>query len=168
MISLPMILLAIDPGFEKIGYALFEKKSKSGNDFAYLASGLIKTHKSQTTEHRISEIYSQLQAIIKEYKPEKLIMEQLFFFKNQKTVIGVAQAQGAIMLLSAQEHLQLIFLTPLQIKQIITGYGNADKKSVYKMITLLLKQKIEVKDDDQSDAIACGLAYCYMNEDLVR
>lgn len=163
-----MILLAIDPGFDKIGYAFFDKKNPSGNSFTYLTSGLIKTQKSRQTAQRIHDLYERLLKLIEEYKPEKIIMEQLFFFKNQKTVIGVAQAQGAIMLLSAQHNVPLMFLTPLQIKQIITGYGNADKQSVHKMLTMLLKQNIDVEDDDQSDAIACGLAYCYVNENLVQ
>ena len=168
IISIISVILSIDPGFDKVGYAFFDKKSSRSNDFEYLASGLIKTAKTSTTSKRLQTIYDQLVALIKQYKPEKLIMEQLFFFKNQKTVIGVAQAQGAIMLLASQHNIQLLFLTPLQIKQIITGYGNADKKSIHKMISLLLNQELKVADDDESDAIACGLAYCYVNENLVQ
>ena len=93
-------------------------------------------------------------------------MEQLFFFKNEKTVISVAQAQGAIELLSAIKGVPLLYLTPLQIKEIITGYGRADKIAVRKMIDLTLKEKVDILDDDQTDAIACGMAYCYLNDKL--
>ena len=56
------------------------------------------------------------------------------------------------------------FLTPLQIKQIVTGYGQADKKSVQKMIKLTTE--IEIKQDDEADAVACGLAYIYLGHSL--
>ena len=91
-----------------------------------------------------------------------MIVEQLFFFKNQKTFIRVAQAQGVALLLAAQNKIRVKFLTPLQIKQTVTGYGKADKKSIQKMIKLELQ--IDIKQDDEADAIACGLAYIYINK----
>ena len=76
-------------------------------------------------------------------------------------------AQGAIQILAAQNNISVELLTPLQIKQIITGYGNADKKSVQKMLALTLNLKKEIVQDDEADAIACGLAYCYINKKLI-
>ena len=159
-----MIILSIDPGFDKLGYAFFDKQ---GNKHSYKFSGLIKTDKAFNHEYRIEKIYSQLQSLIKINKPEVIVLEQLFFFKNAKSVIKVAQAQGVIFLLAAQEKIPISYLTPLQIKQIITGYGNADKKSLVKMLSLLMKEELPICEDDQSDAIACGLAYCYMNNKLI-
>ena len=158
------MILAIDPGIEKVGYAFFEKK---GKDFSFITSGLIKTKKTTLHEVRLLGIYNHLASMIQQYKPSLLVMEQLFFFKNQKTVVSVAQAQGVIQLLSAQNRLPISYLTPLVIKQTITGYGNADKKAVLKMLKLTLKSDLVVEDDDQSDAIACGLAYCYLNRNLL-
>ena len=86
-----------------------------------------------------------------------VVLEQLLFFKNQKTFIRVAQAQGVSLLLAAQNKIKVEFLTPLQIKQSITGYGQADKKSVQKMIKL--EMGININQDDEADAVACGLAY---------
>lgn len=157
-----MKLLAIDPGFEKVGYSVFETKTKE-SPFKYITSGLIKT--SKTLEHgkRLEHIFNELKLIIDTNDIETVAMEQLFFFKNAKTVINVAQAQGVIELLAATNNISLTYLTPLQIKEIITGYGKADKQAVRKMIDLTLKQEIKIEDDDQSDAIACGLAYCFLN-----
>lgn len=162
-----MIVLAIDPGIEKVGYAFFEKKVNGKTTFSYLGSGLIKTQKTDLHQDRLYSIYNQLKTLILAKKTDLIIFEQLFFFKNAKTVIKVSQAQGVILLLAAQENIPTKLLTPLQIKQIITGYGNADKKSVQKMLPLLLKQEFDFKEDDQSDAVACGLAYCYLNEQLI-
>lgn len=149
-----MIILSIDSGIEKTGYAVFENKK-------YAISALIETSKNKTTEVRLEKIYSQLKKIIVQYKPQVLVLEQLFFFKNQKTAIKVSQAQGVVLLLAAQNKIKVEFLTPLQIKQTVTGYGQADKKSVQKMIKL--ETGIDCKQDDEADAIACGLAYLYLN-----
>lgn len=162
-----MIVLSIDPGFEKVGYSVFEKKVNGKITATYITSGLIKTKKTEVHEVRLKQIYDQLKISVDLYKPELIVMEQLFFFKNAKTVIGVAQSQGIIQLLAAQHNIPVKMLTPPQIKQIITGYGNADKKAVRKMLDLQLKDEINYLDDDQSDAVACGLAYCYINEKLL-
>ena len=125
-----MTILSIDSGIERTGYAIFKDKK-------YVTSALIKTSKSKSTEIRLDEIYSKLKEVFKKYTPEIVILEQLFFFRNQTTFIRVAQAQGVALLLAAQNKVKVDFLTPLQIKQIITGYGQADKKSVQKMLTKL-------------------------------
>ncbi|MBI3619822.1 crossover junction endodeoxyribonuclease RuvC [Candidatus Roizmanbacteria bacterium] len=161
-----MRILAIDSGLERTGYALFDKGKQLKNGFNYLHSGLIHTDKSLTKENRLLKIYQSLSQIVKTDKPRRIVMEQLFFFKNAKTVISVAQAQGVVLLLASQHTIPLEFLTPLQIKQIITGYGRADKKSVQKMLKLTLPHNGELKQDDVADAIACGAAYCYLNQKL--
>jgi len=149
-----MTILSIDSGIERTGYAVFKDKK-------YVTSALIKTSKSLPTEIRLDEIYSKLTEIFKKYQPDIMVLEQLLFFKNQKTFIRVAQAQGIAMLLAAQNKIKVEFLTPLQIKQIVTGYGQADKLAVQKMIKLTTE--IDIKQDDEADAVACGLAYIYLH-----
>lgn len=159
-----MKLLAIDPGYDKVGYSIFEKIVNKGTSFRYIASDLIKTSKTQSHELRLKTIYDVLNNIIGEHTIELMVVEQLFFFKNHKTVIKVAQSIGILELLAAQHGIDMERLTPLQIKQIVTGNGAADKKAVQKMIKLTLENEIPIKDDDQADAIACGLAYCYLTK----
>lgn len=149
-----MTIISIDSGIERTGYAVFKDKK-------YVISALIKTSKNLETETRLMEIYLKLFEIVKKYKPDVMVLEQLLFFKNQKTFIRVAQAQGIVMLLAAKNNIKVEFLTPLQIKQIVTGYGQADKKSVQKMIRLTTD--IDIKQDDEADAVACGLAYLYIH-----
>ncbi len=163
-----MIILAIDPGFDKVGFALFEKKINGTISTNYLVSGTIRTDKLDLHEKRLEKVYNSLEELVKKYQPELIVIEQIFFFKNAKTVIKVSQAQGVMLLLAAQKNITVKFLTPLQIKQIITGYGTADKKSVQKMLELQLKKTFANIEDDESDAIACGLAYCYLNEQLLQ
>lgn len=162
-----MIILSIDSGIERTGYALFDKKANGNIQFTYLTSGLIQTSKTLTTEKRLEEIYKKLEELVKKHKPDLLVMEQLLFFKNQKTAIRVSQAQGAVLLLAAHNNIPAEFLAPLQIKQIVTGYGQSDKKAVQKMLKITLGLDLELKQDDQADAIACGLAYCFLNKNLM-
>ncbi len=160
-----MVILAIDSGFERTGWAVLSHQKSVVN---YVTSGLIKTSSKLSLAKRLEEIFIKLEQIIKKEKPTAIAMEQIFLFKNQKTVIPVAQAQGIALLLAAQHNLELEFLTPLQIKQIVTGYGHSDKIAVKKMVSLTLpKLNLSKMIDDEIDAIACGLAYCYLNKQLI-
>lgn len=146
-----MIILSIDPGVERTGFALCNK-------LKLLHSGTIITSRKKTIAERILQIFNQLSHLIDIYQPKKIVLEKIFYFKNKKTVIEVAYIHGAILLLANQKNIEVDFLAPLQIKQAITGYGLADKKAVQKMLSLEFKIK-KAKFDDESDAIACGLAY---------
>jgi crossover junction endodeoxyribonuclease RuvC len=162
-----MHIMGIDSGIERVGWAVFDRNERDTQKSTYIASGLIKTPK-KATELRLFQIYEELDALFDRYQIVELAIEQLFFFKNQKTVIPVAQAQGAVLTLCAKHAVPVTFLTPLQIKQVITGYGTADKKSVQKMLGIILGLKAELKQDDQADAIGCALAYCYQNRALLQ
>jgi len=163
-----MILLSIDPGLEKTGFAIIDKAKKYSDGYDLILSGLIKTKSNQPRAERLRYIYEYLLKIIKKYKPEVIVMEELFFFKNQKTIISLSQSQGIILLLGAKNNISIETFSPLKIKQIVTGYGLADKKAVKKMIDLTVRLKTKPKDDDEYDAIACGLAYCFNNPKLIK
>lgn len=158
-----MITLALDSGFDKTGYSVFRKTNQK---ISLITSGLVKTLRSDKIEIRLTDIYQKISKLINKYHPEILILEQLFFFKNQKTIVRVGQAQGVTLLLAGQNKIQVEFLSPLQIKQIVTGYGQSDKKAVEKMLRLQLNLKQKFSDDDEVDAIACGYAYCLQNPSL--
>jgi len=155
-----MKLLSFDPGIERIGYAVFTDEELS-------CAGLIQTEKSKNTAQRLLCIFREIEAILQKTAVDVVAMEQLFFFSNKKTVISVAQAQGIIMLCAARNNLPVIFLTPLQIKHAVTGDGHADKKQVQKMLRLILGQKYNLTQDDIADAVACGLAFCYVNKHVL-
>ncbi len=151
-------ILAIDPGIEKIGYAIFASERRG--DHVFKASGLIHTSSKDSTEVRLRHIYDHITAVIDLHRPQTVVLEQLFYFKNQKTFIRVSQAQGVLMLASAQKSVPVHFIAPLQIKLAVTGDGRATKQALVKMLSLSLGKDVHTKEDDESDAIACGLAYC--------
>lgn len=159
-----MKILAIDSGLERTGYSIFEIVQKS-NSFKIIEFGLIKTNKKESDADRLSKIYFQLEKIIDQFQPKILVLEKLFFNTNQKTLVSIAQSQGVSMLLASIKKLKVEFLTPLSIKQTITGYGRADKQQVRKMVKLLLPNINLPTNDDVVDAIACGLAFFYSQKD---
>jgi crossover junction endodeoxyribonuclease RuvC len=152
-----MIILATDSGLEKTGYALFTGKER---DFSLIDCGLIVTKRQHLLEKRLMAIYNQLEMIIKKHSPNLILLEKLFFNTNQKTQVTIAQTQGVLLFLAARYNIKVEFLTPLMIKQTVTGYGRADKLQVRKMVKLLLHKEKLPKSDDVIDAIACGIAYC--------
>jgi crossover junction endodeoxyribonuclease RuvC len=151
-------VLGIDPGTATTGWAIIEMK---GNDFNPLAFGFISTNKDRSEEERLLEISKDLQDIIKKYKPGEAAIEKIFFFKNQKTIIQVAQSRGAILLTLKQKSVKVSSYTPLQVKQALTGYGRADKNQIQQMTKSMLRLKSLPKPDDVSDAIA--IAICHLN-----
>ena len=109
-------------------------------------------------------ILSKLETIINEYGPTQMAIEDLFYFKNQKTVISVAQARGVIMLVGRMKGLETFGYTPLQIKSAVTGYGKADKKQVQFMVQKILGLKEVPKLDDITDAMAAAI--CHLNSTI--
>ena len=150
-----MIVLGIDPGTATIGYALATGTKIKPE---VLTFGVIKTSSKTSMNLRLAEIGQDLNEIIKKYKPDKAVIESLFFFKNQKTVISVAQARGVLVYVTCCEGLDLVELTPLQIKQAITGYGRAPKPQIQKVIQKIFNLSELPRPDDAADAL--GIAWC--------
>ena len=148
------IILGIDPGIADTGYGLIKKQD---NKLLCLAYGSIKTKAKIEMATRLTTINLELNKIIKNYQPDLIAIEQLFFCKNVKTALLVGQARGVILLTARQNNLIITEFTPLQIKQAVSGYGQADKEQVQKMVRLLLGLKNLPKPDDAADALAAAI-----------
>lgn len=158
-----MIILGVDPGYERLGIAILEKGTLS-NKPKVVYSTCFKTSKEDEHAERLLKIQKELESLIKKYKPVRLGIESLFFNTNQKTVVKVAEARGVILSTAKKFNLEIIELTPLQIKVAVTGYGRSDKKSVIKMIPSLVElQKKENMLDDEYDAIAIAITALISN-----
>ena len=125
-----------------------------------LTSGSIQTDKSLNDSKRLLEIYNDLSKIVEKYKPDCASVEQLFFFKNQKTVIPVAEARGVILTVLEKYNIPTFSYTPMEVKQVLTGYGRAEKKEVEQMVKLTLNTESLPKLDDTIDAIAIAICHC--------
>ena len=151
-----MLIFGIDPGIGITGYSLVEAQ---GENLELITSGSIQTNKKATHPKRLLELKNDLDFLIKKYKPDCASIEQLFFFKNQKTIIPVAQARGVILATLEESNIPMFEYTPLVVKQTITGHGRADKTEVKIMIKNFIEIDEKVKLDDTIDSIA--LAVCH-------
>lgn len=155
-----MIILAIDPGVERLGIAILTKKNAT---IACVTSNTIITSKNLTQTERIGRIFKEVTEVCQKYRPNQIVLERLFFAKNVKTAISVAQVQGVIHLIANQLDLKVTEIAPNAIKSAVTGYGNADKIAVKKMIDLQVALPKKKRFDDEYDAIACGFSYLLIN-----
>lgn len=151
-----MKILGIDPGMAIVGYGLIEIKNDNIN---LITSGSIQTDKNNSDSKRLLEIYNDLSTIVDKYSPDCASVEQLFFFKNQKTIIPVAEARGVILTVLEKYNIPIFSYTPMEVKQVLTGYGRADKKEVEQMVRLTLEQEKLPKLDDTIDAIAIAICH---------
>jgi len=154
----PRIALGIDPGTAIVGYALVEAR---GSQLSMLACDVITTPAGMPMTKRLQSIYSRLTEIIDTYHPHEAAMEELFFAKNARTAMMVAQARGVAMLALANGDLSIAEYTPKQVKQAVTGYGSANKEQVGEMIRILLHLSSIPRPDDAADAAA--VAICHLH-----
>lgn len=154
-----MKILGIDPGTATTGYGLIETNQ---DDLSCLHYGTITTAANTKDEDRLTIIYSELEDILKEYKPDAVAIEKIFFFKNPKTVIPVSQARGVMLLAITKQNIPIFEFTPLQVKTAVTGYGRAQKKQVQEMVKNLLQLEKIPKPDDAADALAIAISYSYL------
>lgn len=153
-----MKILGIDPGTATTGWGIIEV---GGGNIIPVAYGHISTSPKQTTAQRLYEVAHDLKIIIKKYKPVEAGIEDIFFFKNIKTVVKVSQSRGAMLLILQQKKIKISEYTPLQIKQALTGYGRAEKKQIQIMVKNILNLEKIPKPDDTADALA--VAICHFN-----
>ena len=151
-----LIILGIDPGFAIVGWGIL---SYEKNKFVTIDYGSIQTSAGTPTEERLLFVFSELDKIIKKYKPDAMAVEELFWNTNQKTGIQVSQARGVILLCAVMNNVKIYEYTPLQVKQAVVGYGRADKKQVITMVTVLLGLKKPPKPDDTADALAIAICH---------
>ena len=112
-------------------------------------------------EDRLMKIFDELDGLIKEYHPDVMGVEKLFFNRNVTTAIPVGQARGVVLLAAAKNGLRLVERTPMQIKLEVTGYGKATKQQVIYMVTKLLHLEKPPKPDDTADALAIAICTTY-------
>lgn len=158
MMSLSMVILGIDPGTRRIGYGVVKKER---HVFSILSTGILEI-KSKDDAHALLETKRELDALIHTWKPASVAVEKLFFSKNQKTAMQVAQARGVILLSVKEKGLPIKEYTPNEVKLRFTGFGGSDKKAVAKMVRLTFGVPDLRIVDDATDALA--IAVCALQD----
>lgn len=149
-------ILGLDPGTATTGWGVIKEFK---GEVEAVAFGCIETCKNKCPTERLKEIGDDLEELIRTYKPAEVAIEDLFFFKNLKTAVKVAQARGVLLFVCQKEKLGIAEYTPLQVKQALTGYGRADKNQVQQMVKEMFKLKSIPKPDDAADALAVAVCH---------
>lgn len=159
-----MRIIGIDPGMAIVGYCLMDFVSDDfENRNTLINCGSVQTNKNLSNSERLLEIHNDLLELLNTYKPDVAVVEQIFYFKNAKTIIPVAQARGVILMTLEMLNIPVYEYTPLVVKQTITGYGRSDKKDVKEMVKVILGDQKLPKLDDTVDAIAIALCHTMCN-----
>ena len=152
-----MIVLGVDPGSRTTGYGILQK---SNNVITCAASGVIESSGSIPFYDRIYRIFTGMVDIMKQYQPDEMAIEDVFFAKNVKSSLKLGHARGAALIAAVSCNVEIFEYTPLQIKQSVVGYGRATKDQVRSMVQMILRLPSKL-GPDTSDAIAAAI--CHMN-----
>ena len=147
-------IIGIDPGYGRVGWGVIEEQD---GEWTHVAHGCIETGASDPFVDRLLEIHAHLKKLIQQYAPTRAGVEELFFYKNEKTAINVGQARGVILLTLSQAGLPVDECTPLEVKQSVVGYGRAEKRQVQKLLQMRLRMRETPTQDDAADALAVAL-----------
>lgn len=162
-----MIILGIDPGSRITGYGII---SKQGNRLIHIDNGAIFTQSAKDFPQRLEQIFKGLSAVIAQYQPEAVAVENVFLAKNAQSALKLGQARGAAIVAAVNVGLAVFEYTALQVKQAVVGSGRAEKVQVQQMIKALLNLP-EVAQEDASDALAVAVCHAHsagMNSLLKR
>jgi len=159
-----MKILGIDPGMAIVGYSIIDV---DGDNFSLITSGSIQTKKGMSDASRLCEIFQDMSVIVDKYKPDIASVEKLYFFRNQTTIIPVAEARGVIVMALEKHGIPVYEYTPMEVKQVLTGFGRADKKQVEQMVKIALGCQDLPKLDDTVDSIAIAICHTRKNLELV-
>jgi len=147
----PKVILGIDPGTTRIGYGVIKK---IGSRACLLDYGVIEPGRG---ESRFRNMERSLNSIIKKYKPRLAAVEKIYFAKNKKTAISVAESRGIIMFILNEHKIKTLEFTPNEVKSAVAGSGTSDKKTVARYVCLALGIGKVTGPDDASDALAIAL-----------
>lgn len=150
-----MRVLAIDPGYDRLGVAVLDRENGGHEVLRY--SDCIETDRANSIADRLAMIGDEVSILLDTYTPDCVGIETLFFNKNQKTAIAVAQARGVILYLAKQAGCTIYEFGPQEIKVAVTGYGKSDKDAVFMMLSRLVPDVPKDALDDEYDAIAVGV-----------
>jgi len=154
-----MLVVGIDPGTATTGYGFVrETQDRSLEAVAY---GVISTPPSLPMPERLVQIYQELTGLLTLHRPQSGAVEKLFFQRNVKTAITVAQGRGVELLALAQAGLPIREYTPMEIKQAVAGYGGADKQQIQQMVRVLLNLEDIPRPDDAADALAVAICHIH-------
>jgi crossover junction endodeoxyribonuclease RuvC len=150
-----VIVLGIDPGTAALGFGIVERKGSALRAIDY---GVVTTSADLALPDRLAVIHTHVAELIETHHPDLLAVERLYFSRNAQSAFGVGPDRGVVLLAAAQAGVPVREATPNEIKMGVTGYGNADKRQVARMVTVILQLAEVPTPDDTADALACAIS----------
>lgn len=160
-----MRILGIDPGVAIVGFGVIDSDRGTQRMVQY---GAINTPAGMSLSSRLVQIEQDLSALLMQFHPDEVAVEELFFSKNITTGIAVAHARGVILATVEKAGIPIYEYTPMQVKQAVAGYGLAEKRQVMDMTRRLLKLRSIPKPDDAADALAIAICHARSSTSLLR
>ena len=160
-----MRILGLDPGIATVGFGIVDSLNKAQK---LVSCGVITTSAHTALSSRLDRIYTDMEELIKTFRPDCMAIEELFFNTNITTGISVAQGRGVSVLCAYRCGLQIFEYTPLQVKQAVVGYGRAEKKQVMEMVRRILNLAAVPRPDDAADAVAIALCHARSATSLLQ
>ncbi len=155
-----MKILGIDPGLCITGYGLIEAGPRN---LRLIEAGVVRTRTNENLEARLGKIYDGLEGLVKEHKPEVLVLEQLYsHYKHPMTAILMGHARGVVCLLAKKSGAELVGYPATRVKKAVTGAGHASKYQMQRMIQNLFGMEAAPEPPDISDALALAVAHAYI------
>lgn len=148
-----MIILGIDPGTTRMGYGVIKSERSS----KLIACGILGNETVGSQKERLGIINKELEKIILKYKPDMISIEKLFFSKNKKTALSVAEARGVVLAVSDRANIPTLEFGPSDIKRVVAGDGRCDKRTLARIVALTLGVESIPGPDDVSDALAVAI-----------
>jgi len=153
-----MRVMGIDPGSKCTGCGVIDEVN---NELKVVYWGSIKSKPRQPFPERLKFIYDELVAVIKEFNPDEIAVEDMFFATNVKSALKLGQTRGVAILSAVNEGKPVAEYSPLEVKQSVVGYGRAEKQQVQDMVTTLLRLKEKPETFDASDALAVAICHIH-------
>jgi crossover junction endodeoxyribonuclease RuvC len=153
-------VLGIDPGLASTGYGLV---ALDGSRVRHLAHGVITTSPGQDAGERLKILFHAFTDLLDRHRPDEAAIEEIYFAKNSKTYLGVAQAKGALLLALAEREIPAAEYSPLEIKRAVAGNGRAEKSQVQELVRLILGLKEQPSPDHAADALAAAICHGHRN-----
>jgi crossover junction endodeoxyribonuclease RuvC len=162
-----MFVLGIDPGVTRCGFGLIEGSFEGVESFRAVHAGVLETDPAADVELRLAQIHLDLDTLLVELAPDAVVVERVFFQRNAKTAIPVAQASGVAVALAGAKGLTVRQFTAQQVKLAVTGYGAASKAQVQSMVAKLCGLREVPEPADAADALGLAITY-FMTERIER
>jgi crossover junction endodeoxyribonuclease RuvC len=153
-----MIVIGVDPGSIATGYGVIRKIAARSE---HVASGVVRASSGASQPKRLWQIYEKLDGIVREYRPEVMVVESLFHATNTQSLMKLSQVRGAILLLGESHGMEIFEYSPMEIKKGLTGYGRAEKDQIIYMVSKILGLT-NVTSPDQADALAMALYHSHV------